>query len=94
MKDKTPISIQPREQRLQEWETFIGQELQMLVQRAASIRQNITSAKTAAKRQYFEKKFKKTQQEVMSMVATMERVKQMSAQSRENHESDAPTTES
>ena len=63
------------EARLDQWQVAAETELQDLVQQAASIRTNITSAKTQAKKQYFEKKFKKVQADVMRMLVTLERLK-------------------
>ena len=63
------------EARLDQWQVAAEVELQDLVQQAASIRTNITTAKTQAKKQYFEKKFKKVQADVMRMLITLERLK-------------------
>ena len=64
-------------ERILEWQQTVEQELQELVTTAAQLRQTITSAKTATKKQYFEKKFKKVQHDVMSMLVTLQRLKEM-----------------
>lgn len=65
--------------RLDLWQAAAEAELHDLVQQAAHIRTNITSAKTQTKKQYFEKKFKKVQLDVMRMLTTLERVKAQQA---------------
>ena len=80
------------EQRISEWTGAIEQELQELVQQAASIRQNIVGAKTTVKKQYFEKKFKKVQQDVMSMLATLQRLKEMSPKQEQQENGDNHVT--
>lgn len=61
--------------RLDLWQSAASAELNDLVHAAATIRMNITTAKTQAKKQYFEKKFKKVQADVMRMLVTLERLK-------------------
>jgi hypothetical protein len=61
-------------QRLAKWRGAVEQELQSLVQQASEIRRNIDTAKTNVKKQYYAKKFKKVTNEVLQMVATMQRL--------------------
>lgn len=66
------------QERVQRWTTTLEQDLQLQVKEAANIRQSIATAKTATKRQYFERKFKKVQSNVMSTLATLQRIREMS----------------
>jgi glutaredoxin 2 len=65
--------------RIDTWTKTVEQELQSLVGTAATLRKNITEAKTTTKREYYNKKFKKVQGEVMSMLATLQRLREMSS---------------
>lgn len=80
------------EQRIAEWTGTVEQELQDLVQQASHIRQNIVGAKTAAKKQYFEKKFKKVQSNVMSMLVTLQRLREMSPKQEQQENGDNHVT--
>jgi hypothetical protein len=71
--------------RRQQWKSAIEQELQDLVTKAALIRDEINGAKTEYKKQYFHKKFTKIQQQVMQMVAALQRI-----QAQENATSTPP----
>lgn len=61
--------------RVNNWQAALEQELRELMLRAATVRAEITKAKTAAKREYYEKKFKKITPQVMQMLTALERVK-------------------
>lgn len=76
--------------RLDLWQSAAEAELQDLVQAAAHIRHNITTAKTQVKKQYFEKKFKKVQTDVMRMLTTLERLKAQQVAAGGSDESDRP----
>jgi hypothetical protein len=78
------------EARLDTWQQAATAELQDLVQVAANIRTNITTAKTQTKKQYFEKKFKKVQADVMRMLITLERLKAETSPT-ESQDANAPT---
>ena len=64
-------------QRIEEWESVVHQELQDLVQRGSTLRKNIDSSKTDTKKSYYNKKFKKVQQDVMRMLVTLRRLESM-----------------
>lgn len=57
-----------------QWKGAIQQELQMLVQEAAGIREKINTAKTQYKKTFYQKKFAKIQPRVMQMVAALQRL--------------------
>lgn len=60
--------------RTAQWENMINSELQSLITRAATIREEISSAKTQTKKRYFEKKFAKVSTEVRQMIVALQRV--------------------
>lgn len=60
--------------RSDQWTAAINAELQSLITEAASIRQNISTAKTQTKRNYYQKKFNKVSVQVRQMVAALQRV--------------------
>lgn len=83
--------------RVEVWKAAVEQELQELVQRASTLRTNITNSKTSTKKSYYNKKFKKVQQDVMSMLTTLQRLRGMSppetpAPASTEGESDVPVT--
>jgi hypothetical protein len=71
--------MNPTEARIDQWRAAANAELQDLVQTAAAIRTNINNSKTSVKKQYFEKKFKKVQADVMRMLITLERLNAQAA---------------
>lgn len=70
----TPEVMSLAKNRLATWRGAVEQELQSLVQQASEIRRNIDTAKTSVKKKYYAKKFKKVTNEVLQMVATMQRL--------------------
>lgn len=62
--------------RIDQWHSVVQAELQSLVKQASAIRKNIDGAKTDYKKQYFKKKFEKCTKEVLSMVATLQRLEE------------------
>lgn len=61
--------------RVAQWTNAVEFELQDLIKQAAAIRQEISGAKTATKKAYFQKKFKKLQPQVLQMVAALQQLK-------------------
>lgn len=59
------------------WKTVIEAELQDLIGQATKIREQMSSAKTQTKRQYFDKKFKKINAAVMQMVVSLQRLEHL-----------------
>lgn len=78
------MSPQEKEQavdnRLTQWKEAVQSELQHLITEAADIRKQISTAKTATKRQYFEKKFAKVKPQVMQMVAALQKLETAEAE--------------
>lgn len=70
---QTEIPV-PKDERRAMWRGAVEQELQSLVTEAAKIRKNITESKTSTKREYYTKKFKKCQAQVLQMVGTLQRL--------------------
>jgi soluble cytochrome b562 len=72
--------------------SFMEQEvqgrLQLAVRSAADIRKKIVEAKTPLKVKFYEKKFKKVQSGVMSLLATLEQIKQLQPK----QQNDSPTS--
>lgn len=66
-------------QRSDQWKAAVEAELQDLITEASIIRKEISTAKTNTKKKYFEKKFKKVNQEVRQMVAALHRIQQVAA---------------
>lgn len=64
-------------QRLEEWEQTIQSETQQLVKQVTIINSQIASSKTATKRQYYEKKFKKAQADMVSMLVAGQRIREI-----------------
>lgn len=60
--------------RLSQWKTAVQAELQDLISQAAELRKEISQAKTATKRKYYEKKFEKIKPRVMQMVAALQKL--------------------
>jgi hypothetical protein len=79
------------EERVGQWTSMMEQDLQQLVSHAAEIQQKINSAKTATKRKYYEQKFKKTRNDVMSSLATLQRLREMSSKNNNKGDIDAST---
>lgn len=69
-----PIREQAVDTRVSQWTNAVEYELQGLITQAATIRKEISSAKTTAKKAYFQKKFKKLQPQVMQMVAALQQL--------------------
>jgi hypothetical protein len=72
--EQSTINQEARDERRSVWKGAIEQELQSLITQAAGIRQRISTAKTATKRTYYQKKFNKISPQVMQMVAALERL--------------------
>jgi hypothetical protein len=79
------------EERVGQWTSMMEHDLQQLVRQAAEIQQKINSAKTTTKRKYYEQKFKKTQNDVMSSLATLQRLREMSSKNNNKGDIDAST---
>lgn len=60
--------------RLGQWKLAAEAELQDLISQAAALRKEISGAKTATKRKYYEKKFAKVKPQVMQMVAVLQKL--------------------
>lgn len=66
--------------RLATWEAAVEMEAQDLIKEAARLRQLSNEAKTATKRGYYDKKFKRVTADLMKMVATLERLQKHRAE--------------
>ena len=76
---ETTFKVNPAEvemARMAQWKGAIQMELQELVGQAADMRKKINEAKTQYKKDYYNKKFLKTQTKVMQMVAALQRIEQ------------------
>lgn len=69
-----------KKQRLSAFQAQIEAELQQNISEAARIRQQITTAKTDYKRQFYEKKFSKVSKSVRHGVATIQQISQLQAE--------------
>lgn len=70
----SPDIQQTSNSRLAQWRGAVEQELQHLITEASRYRKELDTAKTDVKRRYFKKKFTAVTQQVMQMVATLQRL--------------------
>lgn len=70
----SPDIQQASNTRLAQWRGAVEQELQHLITEASRYRKELDMAKTDVKRRYFKKKFTAVTQQVLQMVATMQRL--------------------
>lgn len=64
------------EDRAAQWKTVVKAELRELIENASALHQKITEAKTAYKKQFYDKKFQKVSIEIKRMVAVLNRLEE------------------
>jgi len=92
-----PSREEIKDARLEEWKESIQKELQRLVMMASLIRKSIDTAKTQVKKDYYGKKFKKVNAEVLRLVSYLQYMQQLEASQNQPTEvaahEDTPATE-
>jgi hypothetical protein len=86
--------IEAKDVRMTEWKNALETRLQYLISEAATLRQTMSAAKTQPKKQYFGKKFKKVNAEVMQivdMLSKMEYINNLKTQATEEIDSNENT---
>lgn len=83
-------------ERLELWRKTVQVELQDLMQQASALRHTIDTAKTETKKRLYRKKFKKVTDQVLQMLAALQRLDTQGAnlekQTKEVVANDAPVT--
>ena len=74
---QTEDKVDAKEMRLAQWKQAISSELQPFLTEAAKIQNIINKSKTASKKQYYQKKFKKIQQSVLQYADLLQKLEKM-----------------
>lgn len=72
--NQVEVQLDLKEARKLQWKNAIESELQLLIIEAAKIRKSITEAKTQYKKDFYGKKFKKINAQVLQYVGALQRL--------------------
>lgn len=75
MNDTPTLTASPEsKQRINMWRDTVEEQSRVLLKEAASVRESINTAKTATKRKFYTKRFKKITSELLKLLFTIEQL--------------------